>query len=129
MLFFYKWADSKIPEKEIPRLILNIALDWFIAGNEGLTIFSPSGSFADPSFGYLYLWLRRKVNKGLLSPQPGIPDFAEKLITDMEPPFEGTNLGDYFLHATELYLTRNKDLKNLAPMIIFPDRTYYSPGL
>lgn len=128
-LFFYKWADSLIAEKEIPRLILNIALDWFIAGNEGLTIFSPGESFADPSFGYLYLWLRRKVDKNLLSSPPGIPDFAEKLITDMEPPFEGTNLGDYFLYATKLYLARNKDLKKLAPMIIFPDRSYYCPGL
>ena len=129
MLFFYKWADSKITEKEIPRLILNMALDWSIAGNEGLTIFSPGGSFADSSFGYLYLWLRRKVDKNLLSSPPGIPDFAKELITHMEPPYEGTNLGDYFLYATELYRARSKDLKKLAPMIIFPDRTYFSPGL
>ncbi len=127
-LIIYKWANGKITEKEMPRLILNLALDWITAGNEGLTILSPIGSFADSSFQYLHLWLKRKVNKDLIFTQPEIPEFAKELFMDTEPPFQGTDLGDYFLFAANLYLAHTKNLNELDPMIIFPDRTYYCPS-
>lgn len=64
-LIMYKWSEGQIPEVDIPRVVLNLVTDWYLAANDGVTIFSPSESFADPFFGYLGLWLKKKRNISL----------------------------------------------------------------
>jgi hypothetical protein len=129
-LIMYKWADGKIAEREVPKLILNIVTDWFLAGNEGLTIFSPGGSFVDPFFGYIYLYLKKEVRPEVLPlPTEWVRLWEKVNLASKELPYEGTEVGDFFRLATKLYLAKKKDYKKLAPMIIFPDRSYFSANL
>lgn len=128
-LITYKWADGKLSDKEISSLLLNIFLDWYLAANEGLTILAPLASYADPSFGYLYFWLRKKVSSDLLRTPDEIKGFDERLFADRRAPFQDSYLGSFFQYAADIYLARNKDLKLLPPMIIFPDRSYYPRDL
>ena len=129
-LILYKWADNKITDKQVLSLVLNISLDWIIASQDGLTIFSPGGSFADPTFGHLYSWLRARADHKILAPPPfELPSFAKTHLIDREPPFQGTALGDYFLYAADLFLTRKKEPIKPDPIIVFPDQSFYCPGL
>lgn len=123
-LLLLKWTDGKIPEKDLPNFILNFLLDWLVTASEGLTIFTPRGSIADPKFGYLYFWLKSGANKEITLPIE-FPESAKKMLSKQELPFQGTVLGNYFFHAAELFRKRDSELTKLEPMIIFPDRTHY----
>lgn len=123
-------TNGKIPDREITRVVRNITTDWLLADSEGLTIFSPSGSFADQAFVYIYSLLRDKVNKKLLPPPFKLSPLFEGLSEDLKAlPRGETEIDDYFLYAANIYLDKKADLKKLPPMIIFPDRTYFCPGL
>jgi len=111
-----------IPIKELPRFMLNSATDYGLSNGEGLSLFSKNGSFADPQFEHLYYWLRTKVNNDLL-PKPGILHLLPKKIATCL--YEGSEIEDYFLHAIEIYLNSKADLKNIPPMIVFPDLSYF----
>lgn len=129
-LLLYKWADNRITDKQVLSLVLNISLDWIIASQDGLTIFSPGGSFADPTFGYLYSWLKARADHRSLAPPPfELPSFAKTFLIAQEPPFQGTALGDYFLYAADLFLTKKIEPIKPDPMIVFPDQSFYCPGL
>lgn len=129
-LILYKWADNKIADKQVLSLILNISLDWVIASRDGLTIFSPVGSFADPTFGYLYTWLKARAGRRIIAPPPfELPAFARTPSVDQEPPFQGTALGEYFLYAADLFLAKKKEPIKPDPIILFPDRSFYCPSL
>ena len=121
-----RWTEGKIPEREVTPLRLNIFASAVLARSEGLTIFSPSGSFADPGFSFLLMFLRTVVNKDGLPEPDEVVRFAENMYTTgSEMPFEGTEIKDIIGYAAGIYLDHKADLKNLSPMIIFPDRSSF----
>ena len=130
-LLMYKWADGKVPEREIPGLILNIITGWFLAGNEGLTIFSPSGSFTDPFFNYMNLWLDNDTAQKEISrvSSEWLRLMGTAYPTDKELPGAGPEVVSYFGYASELYLANESDSGRIAPMIIFPDRSYFMAAI
>ena len=128
-LILFRWAEGRIPDDEIPRLLINLLTSAALAESEGLTIFSPRGPFADPSFDFLYMFLRAMVEKDVLPEPDEIARFAQKIYTKPgELPLEGTEVNDNFRYAVDIYLSHKANLKNLPPMIIFPDRSYFSTG-
>jgi len=129
-LILFKWAEGKIADNEVRRLLLNIITDLFLAANEGLTIFSPTEAFADPNFGYLRLWAKSKKGIELFPVNAEWVRLAETVYkVGTELPKEGTEIGENFLYAVSLYLDNKADMNNLPPMIIFPNRSYFSPCL
>jgi hypothetical protein len=125
-----KSANGKTSDYETFKVVCNMVTDWFLAGSEGLTIFSPSGSFADPHFHYLYSLLRDKVNNARLPPAPKLMPSIEKAVSSYKALMTAlrarpTEIDEYFLYAADIYFDRKADLKNLPPMIIFPNRTYF----
>lgn len=135
-LLLYRWWDFKdkypidklpITNKELPRFIRNFIINFFLGRSEGASIFSKSGSLADPNFSYLYFSLRKIAASDRLPSAAGIiPPILQVLANINEMPYEGSELGDYIHYAATLYIDKKADLKNLPPMIIFPDRSYFS---
>lgn len=137
-LFLLRWRETKIKypieelpitNKELPRFIRNFLINTFLGKSEGVSLFAKNGSLADPAFYYLYDWLRKIVKDDiLLAGTESISRMLEPLIKLPGPAYEGTEVGAFIDYASSLYLDNKVDLKNLPPLIIFPDKKYYSPA-
>jgi len=127
-----KYPIDKLPitNKELPRFIRNFTINIFMGESEGLSLFSKQGSLADSSYFYLNSWLRQTVNGNCLPPyDDSVSRMIEAITKAWGLPYEGSEVGEYIQYAARLYLDHKADLKNLPPMIIFSDRSYFSTGI
>jgi hypothetical protein len=135
-IFLLRWREAKakypidklpITNKELPRFIRNYFIDFYFGRSEGISIFTKSGSLADPVFDLMYFWLRKNVKDNRLPPEDSsIPRILEPFLEQTGMIYEGTEVEDFIKYASSLYLENKVDLRTLPPLIIFPDKTYFS---
>jgi len=121
--------EGKISADEYPKLFMNFLVDSFLGSREGLTLFSKNQSLADPMFLFLYFRLQRMVDEGLF------PDLAGSNPTGIvsqegsDWPYKASEIDEYFKFAVSLFLDHKVDLGSPTPLIIFPDKSYFSTNL
>lgn len=86
--------------------------------NDFLTIFASNGAFVDRTFAYV---------DNLLESMHGKNEIPHDLPWDHEVAFAGTDLADYFRFSLSLYAKYGKPPVYRSPLIIFPDRSWFSP--
>lgn len=83
-----------------------------------LTLFASNGAFVDRTFAYA---------DSLLESMHGKNNIPHDLSWDHEVAFAGTDLADYFRFSLSLYAKYGKPPVYRSPLIIFPDRSWFSP--
>jgi hypothetical protein len=114
-------------ESEFPAFFLNLIVDYSLSGHEGLTIFSRNQAISDPLYLFLKARLGKSVaNKAILSflswMFPGeLPDPKNQ-----ELPYRSSEIREYLDIAVNIYRGNRISLKRPVPLIIFPDRSFFS---
>lgn len=116
-----------ISESEFPKFFMNFFIDYFLAGLEGLTIFSRDQAIADPGYKFLDVRLQKPVGSKSVAhflkwmfPQ-GISD-----LEGQELPYRSSEISEYLSYAADLFVGHGISLKRPVPLIIFPDRSFFS---
>ena len=116
-----------LTESEFPAFFMNFIVDYFLSGREGLTIFSRNQAIADP----LYLFMKVRLGKSFAkSPLvrflswmfPKGPPSPE----GQELPFRSTEIREYFDVAASIYAKNGISVRRPVPLIVFPDRSFFS---
>jgi hypothetical protein len=111
---------------KFPKFFMNIIIDFSLTLFDGLALFSKDQSFADQGFLFLYIWQQKMAAKSIG------PDLNKKSPSEVEIfkgaeiPYGASEIGDYFNYAIKLFLDHKVDLGNPPPLIIFPDKSYFS---
>lgn len=116
-----------MPEEKFKRLFMNFLIDSFLAGTDGLTLFSRNQSLADSCFLFLYIWLGKAADKTSL---PFMTNESLPIGIHLEgadDPHAKTEIGDYMGIALKYFLDHKVDLSELPPLIVFPDKSCFSP--
>lgn len=82
-----------------------------------LTIFASNGVFVDRNFAYVDNILESMQEK---------TEIPADLPWDHEVAFAGTDLEDYFRFSLSLYAKYGKPPVHRSPLIVFPDRSWFS---
>ena len=119
------YFEGKISPREFPKLFMNFFVDSF-GSQESLTLFSKDQSLVDALFLLFYFRLTKMVGEGLFPCLKGkVPEGLISL-EGGDWPYRGTEIDDYFVRAINLYIDNNVDLANPTPLIVFPDKSYFS---
>ena len=123
----YIKKELSLSESEFPKFFMNFIVDYFLAGPEGLTIFSRDQAIADPGYKFLDIRLQKAiVSKSVILfikwmfPR-GIGD-----LKDPELPYRSSEIREYLSYAASLFVEHRISLKRPVPLIIFPDRSFFS---
>jgi len=121
--------EGRISAEEIPKLFMNFLVDAFLGSREGLTIFSKNQSIADPMFLFLYFRLQKMVDDGLFPELEGKNPAGVVSQEGSDWPYKASKIDEYFRFAVSLLLDHKADLGSPPPLIVFPDKSYFSPTL
>jgi hypothetical protein len=94
--------------------------------DEKLTIFCTTGTSCARSYNYVYYLLKTEYNKSIVSP---LYQASSRYLGKSHGATPGTRAEEmklYYVYAIELYLKSGVDLRELPPLIIFPDKSYFS---
>jgi len=116
-----------LSSSEFPKFFMNLFIDYYLAGREGLTLFARDQALADPGYKFIDLLQGRKVGNKLFlrSLEWMFPRGAEDLET-IELPYKDTEIAEYLSYAARLYIENRIKLRHPVPLIIFPDRSFFS---
>ena len=98
-----------------------------MARTDGLTLFSENQSLADSCFLFFYIWLAKSAGT------PDMPFMTPDSLSigirleGADDPFANTQIPEYMGIALRYFLDRGIDLSELPPLIVFPDRSCFSP--
>jgi len=123
------YFNDKLPmsEAKLKKLFLNLNIESSLARTDGLTLFSENQSLADSCFLFFYIWL------GKLARTPNTPPLAPDGLSvgiqleGADDPFANTRIGEFMGIALKYFMDRGINLSELPPLIIFPDKTCFSP--
>jgi hypothetical protein len=120
---------DKLPlsEAEFKRLFLNLQIEAYMVSTDGLTMFSENQALADPYFLFFRLWLAKLAGKTIINPKASESLPMGLSIKGADDPFAKTQIGDYMGIALKYFVDQKVDLSELPPLIIFPDKTCFSP--
>jgi hypothetical protein len=121
--------EGKISANEFPKLFMNFLVDSFLGSREGLTLFSKNQSLADPMFLFLYFRLQKMVDEGLFPDLAGSNPAGIVSQEGSDWPYKASEIDEYFKFAVSIFLDHKVDLGSPPPLIIFPDKSYFSPNL
>lgn len=116
-----------LPRSRFPKFFMNLFIETVLAGREGLTLFSPNQSLADSGYKFLDLEQGKRVGNRMIYRALAwmIPDESE-FSKRQELPYKDTEISEYLRYAANLYTEHGISLKRPAPLIIFPDRSFFS---
>ncbi len=110
-------------EAKFKQLFLNIVIDVYLTGFEGLTIFAKDQSLADPIFLFFYMWLARSADK-IAMPNIAIEDLLMGIkLEDTADPYVNTQIDAHRATALKCFLEHGADFADLPAIIVFPDKT------
>lgn len=116
-----------ISESEFPKFFMNLIIDIYLAGIEGLTIFASDQAIADPGYMFLDIKSQKKViSKSVLH---FIKWMFPRGIVDLENPelpYRSSKIREYLRYAVSLFDENRISLKQPVPLIIFPDKSFFS---
>lgn len=112
---------------EFPKFFMNFIIDYYLAGREGLTIFFRDQSLADPGYKFLDVRLQKKVgSKSVIRYLKWLLPRGVEFLKDQELPYKSSEIGEYLSYAASLFVEHRINLKHPTPLIIFPDRSFFS---
>jgi hypothetical protein len=120
------YFESKISMDEFPKLFMNFLVDAFLGAREGLALFSRNQSLADPMFLFMYFRLQKMVDEGLYPDLKGINPAGIVSSKDTDWPYKASEIDELFRVVVSLFLDHKVDLEAPPPLIVFPDRSYFS---
>jgi hypothetical protein len=123
------YFDSKISLEEFPKLFMNFFIDAFLGTREGLALFSKNQSLADPMFLFMYFRLQKMIDEGLFPGLKGMNPAGVVSSKDADWPYKTSEIDEYFRFVVSLFLDHKVDLEAPPPLIVFPDRSYFSTSL
>ena len=116
-----------LSSSEFPKFFMNLFIDYYLAGSEGLTLFAKDQALADPGYKFLDLQQGKKVgNKLFFRSLEWMFPRGEEYPQIAELPFKGTEISEYLSYAVRLYIEHGIKLRHPRPLIIFPDRSFFS---
>ncbi len=112
---------------DFPRFFMNFIINSYLAGGEGLTIFSPDQAIADPRYAFLNLSLGRKIGaKWQYRLFEWMLPHGLSFSIAPELPYPNSRIKEYFGHAASLFVENTGSIKHPTPLIIFPDNSSFS---
>jgi len=119
---------EKLPmaENKFRTLFQNIFIDSYLGEVEGLTVFTKNQSFADPWFLLMHIWLGKATKKNNNSVLDKDSRAMVKAFKNAEMPYKDTQVGNYLNFALEIYFGHKVKISEMSPLIIFPDKSYFS---
>jgi hypothetical protein len=94
--------------------------------DEDITIFYPTGTSCTLSHNYIYHLLKTEYNKLIVPRAYQEPSRYLGRTGGAIPGTRNEEMKSYYRYAIELFLRSGVDLRKLPPLIIFPDKSYFS---
>jgi hypothetical protein len=121
------WTKLSLSESEFPKFFMNFFIDYFLAGREGLTIFSRDQAIADPGYKFLDVRLQKPVgSKSVMLFLKWLSPRGIGNMKDQELPYKSSEIREFLSYAADIYVEHGISLKRPVPLIIFPDRSFFS---
>jgi len=116
-----------LSESELPKFFMNFVINYYLAGLEGLTIFSRDQAIADPGYKFLDVRLQKTVvSKSVILFSKWMFPRGIGDLKNPELPYRSSEIREYLSYAASLFVEHRISLKRPTPLIIFPDRSFFS---